>query len=235
MGTNKAQKNNTTTPSASVPVPVTPPRKKGQIKSRKAVKKTSGQEVKYYTVKDMEGVYIIKVLRPDSAQPSFYAPTIALFEEEESEKEELGLLFFTELRDPYTGEGSMKAVSSTGKEYAYDIAVMMWGDKDPKAEMHNYVKKLNFFSQNAKDKYQYGVPKFISKGQVALSTPKVAYHYLLDTDCISLIKMYFENCDSKDEFLANEYRSQILITVFGNENVGMRVVNECLDHEWHEL
>ena len=220
--------------------PVTPPRKTGKVVSRKAVKKVSAQDIKYNLIRDMEGVIVVKVFRPDSVQPSFYAPTIAAFEEDEDAKRECEIAFFSELRDPYGKIGPWKAVSSTGKEYTYDIAVIVLSDTTSgmssyKEGVDKYTRKLNTLSQDVKDKYQYGTPKFANRGVVGTHATNVAYHYLLDDDCISLIKVYYDKCQTKEEFMENEFRGQILEQVFGDENIGMSVIDACTDEEWYEL
>ena len=67
---------------------------------------------------------------------------------------------------------------------------------------------------------QYQVPFFFNRGRTTLPTIVSLSTYLLNDDCISFIKRFWENCESKDVLNSNEHRDVILKEVFGSADEG---------------
>lgn len=49
------------------------------------------------------------------------------------------------------------------------------------------------------------------------------------------MKRIFENCDTKEDLMNNQYMSFILQTVFGNETVGNDIIGGMFDELYNEL
>ncbi len=60
-------------------------------------------------------------------------------------------------------------------------------------------------------------------------------NYLLNEDCISFIKRYWDSCDSKDALSNNEHRDAILKAVFGSVDEGWKVFGDITDDVYDQL
>ena len=60
-------------------------------------------------------------------------------------------------------------------------------------------------------------------------------HYLMNEDCVTVIKRTYEGCDTKEALMANEFRDDIIKAVFGDANIGFSAVEEIADEVYYEL
>ena len=58
---------------------------------------------------------------------------------------------------------------------------------------------------------------------------------LLNEDSLSLIKRYWNRCDSKDALSNNEHRNAILKAVFGSVDEGQKVLKDITDDVQDQL
>ena len=158
---------------------------------------------------------------------------ISAFEDDAKKKEECGIVFFTELRNPNGDNVPLATVSNTGKEYTYNVAVVCLEEGMTIREISDrYTSMLGVISNEVKDRYQYGVHPFINKGQVGADN-RLASYYLQNEDCITLMKRYYGGCETKDDFEANEFRSTIVRNIWGDEATGMEVLQMISQDDWY--
>jgi hypothetical protein len=217
----------------------TPPRKSTIERSPlKSGKSSKDQLVKYKEV-EIEGVCLAFCFNPDGISPSFISPITSYLEDSEMEKSNGHILFLAQLRDA-NGENTPHQNSSlTGKVYPTDVFVMS-------IERPNYpyfsaigdlVRVLNEVAGNpiVKPSWQYGKPVFVNRDTVTLPTVVPLSSYLLNEDCISFIKRFFEDCDTKESLSNNEHRDEILKEVFGSADEGWHAVENISDESYEML
>ena len=195
----------------------------------KNIRKSHANQVKMYI--PIPGIGITRATKPDGNSPAFFKPTALALQEDEEKKDECKMVFMSELRNPNGDNSALVNTSTTGKEYTHDIMVVNFIDEDPKTVLHSITKVLNDVTGSVKTMYQYGAPKFVNMGVIDSKNNPIS-HYLLDEDCITLIKRLYEGCDTKDEFMENPARDTILTEVFGGVKGGMSVIEEIDDMEW---
>ena len=78
------------------------------------------------------------------------------------------------------------------------------------------VRVLNEVAGNpiVKPSWQYGTPVFVNRGTATPPTIVPLSSYLLNEDCISFIKRFYEQCNVKEQLCNNEHCDTILEAVF---------------------
>ena len=229
---NKDIKSEAKSPSGKTTTTVSPPRKSTLGNNRspsKLIKKSHQHQIKCFV--PATDIAIVRFTKPDGNQPSFLKPTLQALEEDEGKKDECKIVFMTELRDPNGNNCAWINTSSTGKEYTHDIMIVNLMGESPKAVLSDIVKVINDVTLQVKTMYQYGAPKFNNGGIISCGNHSIS-HYLLDDDCVSLIKRFYEHTDTKDDFMGYEHRDAVLVEVFGDKEVGMDVIAGVTDEEW---
>ena len=228
----KGGKNDTKTNSAKSATAVTPPRKSTLGNNRsppKSIKKSHQNQIKCYV--PAPDIAIVRFTKPDGNQPAFLKPTLQALEEDDEKKDLCKIVFMTELRDPSGNNCALINTSSTGKEYTHDVMVVNLMGEAPKVVMSSLATAINDMTSQVKTMYQFGAPKFNNGGILKCENRPLSY-YLMNDDCISLMKRFYEGTDIKDDFMENENRDAILTEVFGDKEHGMEVLNEIDDEEW---
>lgn len=197
----------------------------------KNIRKSHANQVKMYI--PVSGVGVIRVTKPDGNNPAFFKPTALALQEDEEKKDECKMVFMSELRHPNGDNSALVNTSTTGKEYTHDIIVVNFVDEDPKMVLYSVTKVLNDITNTneVKTLYQYGAPKFTIGGVIENGDNSVS-KYLLDEDCITLIKRLYEGCDTKEEFMENPARDTILGEVFGSSHKGLEIIENINGMEW---
>ena len=209
-----------------------PPRKSTLGNNRspsKLVKKSYQHQIK--CVVPATDIAIVRFTKPDGNQPSFLKPTLQALEGDEGKKDECKMVFMTELRDPNGNNCAWINTSSTGKEYTHDVMIVNLMNESPKAVLNDIVKVINDVTGQVKSMYQYGAPKFNNGGIVSCEDRPLSY-YLMDDDCVSVIKRFYEHTDTKEDFMEYELRDAVLVEVFGDKEVGMDVIMGVSDEDW---
>jgi hypothetical protein len=231
--------------------PSTPPKSKSPVKAgsppRKSTidrsplkygKSSKDQLVKYKEV-GIQGVCLAFCFKPDGINPSFISPIIRYLEDAEIEKGNGHILFLAQLRDPSGANTALQTASATGKLYPTDVFVMS-------IERPNYpyfsaigdlVRVLNDVSGNpiVKPSWQYGTPVFVNRGTATPPTIAPLSNYILNEDCLTFIKRFFEDCDTKESLSNNEHRDEILKEVFGSADEGWRALESISDENYEML
>jgi hypothetical protein len=217
----------------------TPPRKSTVDRSPlKSGKSSKDQLVKYKEV-GIQGVCLAFCFKPDGIGPSYISPITRYLEDAETEKVNGHILFLAQLRDPKGENTPLQTPSSSGKMYPTDVFVMS-------IERPNYpyfsaigdlVRVLNEVAGNpiVKPSWQYGTPVFVNRGTATPPTIVPLSSYLLNEDCISFIKRFFEDCDSKESLSNNEHRDEILKEVFGSADEGWHALETISDEAYEML
>jgi hypothetical protein len=99
------------------------------------------------------------------------------------------------------------------------------------------VKVLNEVAGNpiVKPSWQYGKPVFVNRGTATPPTIVPMSNYLMNEDCISFIKRFFEDCDTKESLSNNEHRDEILKEVFGSADEGWHALESISDESYEML
>ena len=99
------------------------------------------------------------------------------------------------------------------------------------------VRVLNEVARNpvVKPLWQYGTPVFVNRGTATPPTIVPLSYYLLNEDCISFIKRFFVDCETKDSLSNNEHRDEILKEVFGSADEGWHVLESISDESYEIL
>ncbi len=217
----------------------TPPRKSTIDRSPlKSGKSSKDQLVKYKEV-GIQGVCLAFCFKPDGISPSYISPITRYLEDSEMEKINGHILFLAQLRDPKGENTPHQTPSSTGKMYPTDVFVMSI-DRDNYpyfSAIGDLVKVLNEVAGNpiVKPSWQYGKPVFVNRGTATPPTIVPMSNYLMNEDCISFIKRFFVDCETKDSLSNNEHRDEILKEVFGSADEGWRALESISDESYEML
>jgi hypothetical protein len=217
---------------------VSPPRKSAIDRSPlKTVKSSKDQIVRYKEV-GIEGVCLAFCYKPDGINPSYIAPIIRYLDDSEGDKAAGHIMFLAQLRDSTGANVPLQTPSATGKLYSTDVIVM--SIDDPRytyfSAIGDLVNVLNDAAHNSvvRPQWQFQVPNFVNRGRATPPTVVPLSTYLLNDDCISFIKRFWENCESKDALNNNEHRDVILKEVFGSADEGWQAL-ENISEEAYEL
>jgi hypothetical protein len=88
---------------------------------------------------------------------------------------------------------------------------------------------------NVKPLWQHQVPTFVNRGRVTPPTVAPVSTYLLNEVCITFIKRYWGDCESKDALYNNEHRNVILKEVVGSVDKGWQVHQDITDDAYEAL
>jgi hypothetical protein len=185
----------------------------------------------------VENIGIGVILKPDGISPAFSGKILPNIEANTEYIEKCQIMLFSKLRNPDGSNDHIETPNKNGNMYPTDLVVFATNGETTLAQAcFALAKTMNQVAKNeCADDWKYGKPLFISKGVVSQQNTLPLSHYLLNEECITVIKRIYENCDTKDEFLNNEFKDDILETIFGNVNAGNEVVLEMIDELFNEL
>lgn len=219
--------------------PRSPPRKAnpGSPNVKPYHQKTkSANQVMYKTV-NMENVGIGYVMNKSGTAPAFLGQSLMYIEDDPQRKEHCKIYMMSKFRNTDGSNSFMETTSASGNTYNTDLVVFVADNETTLAQACiNFSNVLCEIARNeCKDDWNYGIPTFVPKGNATPPNPPPLSFYLTNEDCITVIKGIYENCDTKDEFEANEFYDQIVHTVFGDLARGNEVIQGIPSELWDQL
>jgi hypothetical protein len=217
-----------------------PPRKTNTKResSNFVQKLLNADQVKYKTV-GIPGLAIGLILKSDGVGPAYVGKILGFVENNAEKMDRCKLLLVTQLRNPNGMNIILQTPNKKGNEYPHDIVVF---SLDPDGEITinqavtEFAKVITEIAKNdCKDDWKYGTPFFSNKGDATPPDVQPLGYYLMDEDCVTVIKRTYEGCDTKDELMNNEFRDDILKAVFGDANKGFSAVEAIADEVYYEL
>lgn len=196
----------------------------------------SANQVKYKLV-GIDRVAVGLIYKPDGIQPAFLGNILSHIEGNPSRMNHCKLMLMTQLRNPDGTNAVLETENKAGNKYPSDIVVFATDDTTSIARAaFNLGSTLSSIAKNeCRNDWKFGIPLFCSKGDATPPAEPSLAHYLLNEDCITVTKRVFEGCDTKEEFMNNEFRDMILETVFGNASNGLAVVEGMPEELFDEL
>jgi hypothetical protein len=239
--TNTAKKNSPTSPGKAISLvkASTPPKKlKTNRSPLKSMKSARDQQIRYKEV-GIEGVCLAFAFKPDGVHPSFMGPLIRALDEDEDQKSAGNILFLTQARHSNGSNTIAQTPSMTGKMYPTDVIVMSIDDENKTfvSAVDDLIKVLHNVatSDNCRGSWQFSIPTFVNKGSATPPSVPAMSTYLLNEDCITFIKRFYEHSDTKEQLCNNEYRDDILEAVFGEADKGWTILEAMADDEYDLL
>ena len=83
--------------------------------------------------------------------------------------------------------------------------------------------------------FKYGVPTYINKGNKTPTGGTCLFDFLMPHDCITIMKKWFDDVETKVAFMGNENRDTILRMIFGDVNEGFEMVSAIDDIVYNQL
>jgi hypothetical protein len=239
--TNTAKKNSPASPGKAISLvkASTPPKKlKTNRSPLKSMKSARDQQIRYKEV-GIEGVCLAFAFKPDGVHPSFMGPLIRALDEDEDQKSAGNILFLTQARHSNGSNTIAQTPSMTGKMYPTDFIVMSIDDENKTfvSAVDDLIKVLHNVatSDNCRGSWQFSIPTFVNKGSATPPSVPAMSTYLLNEDCITFIKRFYEHSDTKEQLCNNEYRDDILEAVFGEADKGWTILEAMADDEYDLL
>ena len=239
--TNTAKKNSPASPGKAISLvkASTPPKKlKTNRSPLKSMKSARDQQIRYKEV-GIEGVCLAFAFKPDGVHPSFMGPLIRALDEDEDQKSAGNILFLTQARHSNGSNTIAQTPSMTGKMYPTDVIVMSIDDENKTfvSAVDDLIKVLHNVatSDNCRGSWQFSIPTFVNKGSATPPSVPAMSTYLLNEDCITFIKRFYEHSDTKEQLCNNEYRDDILEAVFGEADKGWTILEAMADDEYDLL
>ena len=212
-----------------------PPRK-ATISRESRATIASNCQVKFTDV-GIEDICVARIYKPNGFEPAFVGPINKHLNDEinEDKRRDGNIVLISQQKKSKMENELLETPSQTGAKYYTDVYVLT---TDNAISFHeaagNLTRVFNDVSRNeARDGFKYGHPTFVNKGNNTPPTKPCLHDYLLDRDCITILKRAYKGADTKYELMNNEFRDDILEIVFGDSNVGYQIVNE-LDDETYE-
>lgn len=222
----------TTTPS--------PPRKADtKRESSKFVQKlANADQVKFKSV-GIDGLGIGVILKNDGVGPAFLGQILTYVESDQVKMDRCKLLLITQLRNPNGMNSILETPNKKGNQYPHDIVVFSL-DPDGEMSLNNAASELamvmtEIAKNECKADWKFGTPFFTNKGDATPPNVLPLAHYLMNEDCVTVIKRTYEGCDTKEALMANEFRDDIIKAVFGDANIGFSAIEEIADEVYYEL
>ena len=215
--------------------PSSPPRKAvpdRESSNRRSNKYENANQVKFKEV-GIANIAVGMVYKADGKGPAFLGNILSHIENSKEKMNKCKLIFFSKLRKPDGSNEVYELANKQGNKYPFDVAVFCTLDGEyMTAASANFTRELNDIAKTVcAEEWKYGVPVFVHKGNAKEILP--VNHYILNDDCVVLIKKVYENCETKELFLKNEFKDDILTEVFGDAKIGMDVIN-CMDDDVYD-
>lgn len=199
-------------------------------------KLTSANMIKWMKV-GVDDMAIAAILKPDGIGPAYTGNIMRKIEEDPEKMEICKIMMISNLRNPNGNNEILETENKQGNKYPTDIVVI---STDPSCPINmaawNLAKTMNSIAKNELEgEWKFGTPFFINKGDATPVDNLPLSHYLLNEECITVMKRIYENCDTKEELLNNDYMESILETIFGDFNIGHDIVSGMFDEVYNEL
>lgn len=215
-----------------------PPRKTSvkRESNHRLDKFNSANMIKWMKV-GIDDLAVALILKPDGVGPAFTGNIMGKIEEDPEKMEFCKIMMISNLRNPNGDNELLETENKQGNKYPTQVVVI---STDPSVPINmaawNLAKTMNNIAKNELEgEWKFGTPFFINKGDATPIDNLPLSHYLLNEECITVMKRIYENCDTKEELLKNEYLENILETIFGDFNIGNDIVNGMFDEVYNEL
>ena len=83
--------------------------------------------------------------------------------------------------------------------------------------------------------WQLSIPTFVNRGSSTPPNVPPMSTYLLNDDCISFIKRFYDQCDTIEQLCNNEYCHTIVDADFGKADEGWSVLDALTDDQYDLL
>jgi len=235
-------KRSNTTSAAAAKMPDKPPAKKASPPRKSTISRESRDsvsfncQVKFIDV-GFDDVFLVKIYKPDGKYPAFVGPiNREINDDEQDKKVDANLVLHCQERKSKEENELLETPSNTGAKCYTDVYVLT---TENTITFHqaagNLTRVFNDIARNeAKGGFKYGVPTFVNRGNNTPPKKPCLHDYLLDRDCITMLKRTFQGADTKEDLNNNEFRDSILEAVFGDCNLGYDIVNALSDEEYEE-
>ena len=181
------------------------------------------------------GVYIYQVgiedvgigmfYKPNKVTTSYLGSILSHIEGNTDRMKSCKVILFSTLKDAET-DAPLQVTNKIGNEYPVDIVVFATGGS---CSLANAATELGTIcTEIAKTEcsveWRYGTPTFMYKGDMSPPIIEPLSHYLMTTDCVSVMKKIYEGITTKKDFLEKKDRDVILQEVFGDTKIGLESI-----------
>ena len=235
--TNNKRSTTATSQKTSPPSPTkkgSPPRK-AIITRENRNGASSHLQVKFSEV-GIDDFCVAKVDKANGTDSAYMYPINRRLNADEAKKERGNLVYHTFMRKSKEEDELLETPSQKGTLYNTDVYILYTnGAIAFHQATANLTKVFNEIARDeAKDDFKYGTPSFVNKGDCTPPVTPCLQNFLLDKDCISVIKRIYQDTETKEALMENEYRDAILETVFGDCDVGLKIINALDDKDYEE-
>ena len=215
-----------------------PPRKTSvkRESNHRLDKFNSANMIKWMKV-GIDDLAVALILKPDGVGPAFTGNIMGKIEEDPEKMEFCKIMMITNLRNPKGDNELLETENKQGNKYPTQVVVIASDSSVPiNMAAWNLAKTMNNIAKNELEgEWKFGTPFFINKGDATPIDNLPLSHYLLNEECITVMKRIYENCDTKEELLNNDYMENILETIFSDFNIGHEIVSGMFDEVYNEL
>ena len=201
-------------------------------------KVSNANQVRYRRVSSIDGLAVAHFLRSNGSDPAYTGSIFPNIESNTSHMSHCGITLITTLRNPNGTNEPLQKVNKAGNSYPVTVTVILTDEGVSLSQAASNIAKTmtNIAKNECKTEWNFGTPVFVNKGDASPPTLLPLSHYLVDFDCITVMKRIFEGTDTKDDMLnKNKDRDEILNMVFGDANKGFEVIENLEDSIYEEL
>jgi hypothetical protein len=213
-----------------VPAAASSPLRKSKPDRSGGPPKLSNANILKYYLCGAEGIAVARVYKPDGMNNAFLGGILPYIKQDEDRKEKCQLVLITELRNPDGTNEPYETTNKAGSKYPTEaLVICTQNDASVSAAVSALAQEMSSVAKNeCKTEWKYGIPFFINKGNATPQDLRPLSHYLMDSDCASIIKRSFENCEDKNALLNNSNKDAILGMIFGSAEAGNAAI-ESID------
>lgn len=204
--------------------------------SRARYQVSNANQVRYRRVSSIDGLAVAHFLRSNGSDPAYTGSIFPNIESNTSHMSLCGITLITTLRNPNGTNEPLQKVNKAGNSYPVTITVILTDEGVSLSQAASNIAKTmtNIAKNECKTEWNFGTPVFVNKGDASPPTLLPLSHYLVDFDCITVMKRIFEGTDTKDDML-NKNKDGDVNMVFGDANKGFEVIENLEDSIYEEL
>ena len=220
------------------PPPPSPPRKTSvKRQSNHHLDKLSSANMIKWKKVGIDDLAVALIYKPDGIGPAFTGNIFGHIENNPERMEFCKILMITNLRNPNGENEVLETENKQGNKYPTALVVLSTNEPVSFNEAAwNLAKTMNNIAKNeCVGEWKFGIPFFVNKGDATPPDTLPLSHYLLNEECVTVMKRIFENCDTKDELLSNNFKDYIMESVFGDVAVGDDIITGMFDELYNEL
>ena len=225
----------------SLPIKTPSPARKAKTKKESSTfmkNLASANQVSSKRVFGIEGLAVVMFLRSNGVDPSFNGTIIQHIESDTERLESCHVTLFTNLRNSNGTNEPAKRVNTAGNSYAIDVAVVVTDGEVTVNQACTHLAKTmtDIAKSDCKNEFSYGLPVYVNKGDTSPPTLLHLSHYLMDYDCITIMKRIYEKTETKEELLNNPEKDDILKIIFGGDgSKGLQILEGMEEDVYIEL